>query len=147
MVERFGNVLSECVPRTARRDSPSTAIIGITPQQITHRSFVWNFLDTIQGSNVVKGIDGRAQPTMQTEDLVFDESGEGEVIEKVGKVFPDIGVAIFAKTLVIEAVDLGDLTGLVVSTKDGNALRVTNLQADQESHGLDGVVTTINIVT
>lgn len=84
---------------------------------------------------------------MQTEDLVFDQSSEGEIVEEVGEVFPHVGVAVFAEALVIEAVDLRDLSGLVVSTEDGDTLGVTDLQADQEGHSLNGVVATVDIVT
>lgn len=106
-----------------------------------------DFLDTIQRSNVVESVDRRAQPTVQTEDLVFNESSEGEVVEEISEVFPHVGVAVFAKALVVETVDLGDLTGLVVATKDGNTLGVTNLQADQKGHSLDGIVASIDIIT
>jgi hypothetical protein len=88
-------------------------------------------LDAVQGPDVVKGVNGRAQSTVQTEDLVFDESSEGEVVEEVGEIFPHVGIAVFAEALVVEAVDLGNLAGFVVSTKDGNTLGVTDLQADQ----------------
>ena len=33
---------------------------------------------------------------MQAEDLVVNQCGEGQVVEKVGEVFPYVGVAIFA---------------------------------------------------
>lgn len=55
-----------------------------------------DLLHTIKGSNVVEGIDGRTQSSVKTEDLIIDKSGEGEVIEEVGKVFPNISVSIFA---------------------------------------------------
>jgi hypothetical protein len=84
---------------------------------------------------------------VQTEDLVFYQSSEGEIVEEVGEVFPHVGVAVFAEALVIEAVDLRDLSGLVVSTEDGDTLGVTDLQADQEGHSLNGVVATVDIVT
>lgn len=90
-----------------------------------------NFLNTVQGSDVVEGINGRAQPTVQTEDLVFNESSEGKVVEEVGEIFPHVGIAVFAEALVVEAVDLGNLAGFVVSTKDGNTLGVTDFQGDQ----------------
>jgi hypothetical protein len=92
---------------------------------------VGNFLNTVQGSDVVEGINGRAQPTVQTEDLVFNESSEGKVVEEVGEIFPHVGIAVFAEALVVEAVDLGNLAGFVVSTKDGNTLGVTDFQGDQ----------------
>lgn len=84
---------------------------------------------------------------MKTEDLVVDQGSEGKVVKEVGEVLPDIGVSVFAKTLVVETVDLGDLTGLVVSSKNGDSLRVSDLEGDEKGDGLDGVVTSINIVT
>lgn len=68
---------------------------------------------------------------MQAEDLVVDEGGEGEVVEQVGKVLPDIGVAVLAEAFVVEAVDLGDLARLMVSAEDGDALRVSDLEGDE----------------
>jgi hypothetical protein len=35
----------------------------------------------------------------------------------------------------------------VVATEDGNTLGVTNLQADQKGHSLDGIVASIDIIT
>lgn len=106
-----------------------------------------HFLDTVQGSDVVEGINGRAQPTVQTEDLVFNESSEGEVIEEVGEVLPHVGVAILAEALVVEAVNLGDLAGFVVATENGDTLRIADLQANQKGYSLDGVIATVDIIT
>lgn len=139
--------MSEGVTRTSGRNSPTATIIRITPKQIAHGPLVGHFLNTVKGSDVVESVDRRAQSTVQTEDLVFDESSKGEVIEEVGKVFPNVGVAIFPQALVVETIDLSDLTGLVVATEDGNTLRVTNLQADQKGHSLDGIVASVDVIT
>lgn len=74
---------------------------------------------------------------METEDLVVNQSSERKVIEEVGEVFPDIGVTVFAEAFVVEAVDLGDLTGFVVSSEDGNTLWVADFERDEERYGLD----------
>lgn len=84
---------------------------------------------------------------MKTEDLVVDQGGKGEVVEEIGEVLPDICVAVLAQALVVEAIDLGDLTGLVVTAKDGDALWVANLQGDEQCHSLNGEITAVNIVT
>ncbi len=47
---------------------------------------------------------------MQTEDLVIDEGGEGQVVKQVREVFPNVSVAILSQAFVVEAVDLGDLS-------------------------------------
>lgn len=84
---------------------------------------------------------------MKAEDLVVDEGGQGKVIEQVGEVLPDVGVAVLAQALVVETVDLCDLARLVVATQDGDAAGVTDLEGDQESDGLDGEVASVDVVT
>lgn len=68
------------------------------------------FLYTIKCSNIVQRIDTGGQTSVKTEDLVIDKGGKGEVVEKIGEVLPDICISIFSKALVVEAVDLCDLT-------------------------------------
>ena len=38
--------------------------------------------------------------------LWFDKGGEREIIEEIGEILPNVGVAIFAKTFVVETVHL-----------------------------------------
>lgn len=84
---------------------------------------------------------------METEYLVVDESGEGQEVKEISEVFPDIRVTVFPQTLVVKTVHLGDLTRFVVAAEDGDALRITDLQSDEESHGLNGIVATVDIIT
>lgn len=84
---------------------------------------------------------------MKAEDLVVDEGCEREVIEQVGEVLPDVRVAVLAQALVVETVDLCDLSRLVVAAQDGDSLGVPNLEGDEKSHCLDRVVTSIDVVT
>lgn len=74
---------------------------------------------------------------MKTEDLVLDQGSEREVIEEIGEVFPDVSVAVFSQTLVIEAVNLCDLARLVVAAQNGYPLGVTDLESDEERYSLD----------
>lgn len=84
---------------------------------------------------------------MQTEDLVVDESSKGKVVEEIGKVFPDVRITVFSEAFVVETVDLSDLTGFVVTTEDGDALRITDFEGHEEGHCLDGEVTSVDVVT
>lgn len=46
---------------------------------------------------------------MEAENLVLNDSGEGEVVEQLGELLPHIGVSILAKTLVVESIPIKGL--------------------------------------
>lgn len=147
VVKCLRNILPERVSCATGRDTPTASVIGITPEQIAHGSFMGNFLDTIKRTDVIKGIDGRTEASVKAENLVINKSGEGKVVEKVGEIFPDIGIAVFTQALVVEAIHLCDLAGLMVTTKDSDALGVADLESNKERHCLDGVIATVDIIT
>ena len=64
---------------------------------------------------------------METEDLVLNNCSQWKHVEEVGIVLPDVGVAVLAEALVIEAVDLRDLSALVISPNQRNAIGIANL--------------------
>lgn len=79
-----------------------------------------HLLDTVQSTDVIQCIDTRGQTAVEAEDLVVDEGGKGEVIKKVGKVLPHIGVAVLAQAFVVKAVNLSDLARLVIAAQNCN---------------------------
>lgn len=83
---------------------------------------------------------------MQAEDLVVNKRCEREVVEEVRKIFPDIGIAVFAQAFVVEAVNLGDLSRFVVPTQNGHSLGVSNFESDKEGDRLHGVIPSVDIV-
>lgn len=84
---------------------------------------------------------------MKAENLVLNQSGKREIVEEVGEVLPNVRISVFTKAFVVKSVDLCNLSRFVVSTKDCDALRVTNFQSNKERDGLNRVVSTVNIVT
>ena len=74
---------------------------------------------------------------MQAEDLIVNESGQGEVIEEISEELPHIGVAVLPQAFVVEAVNLSDLAGFVVSSQDGDALGISNLESDKKRYRFD----------
>lgn len=146
VVERLRNVLSKCVARTTRGYSPTAPVIRVRPEEVAHGPLVRHLLDTIEGTDVVEGINTRRQPSVQAEDLIIDQGSKREVVEEVCEVLPDIRIAILSQAFVIEAVDLGNLARLVVTSKDCDALGVSDLKRNKKCYCFDGEVATIDVV-
>lgn len=116
VVKGLADILAECVSCSSWAYAPSTSVVWVTPQQITHWTLVWNFLNTVESSDVIQGVDAGRKTSVQAENLVVNQGGQWQVIEQVGKVLPDVGIAVFAQAFVVESVNLCDLSGFVVSS-------------------------------
>lgn len=146
VVESLRNVGTECVACASWTDSPATSIIRITPEEITHGSFMRDFLNSIEGADIVESIDTWGQASVETEYLIVDKGSKGKVVKEVCEIFPDVGVAIFAKTLIVKAIDLSDLSGFVIAAEDGQAFGEADFHANKKGNGFDRVIAAIDIV-
>ena len=95
-----------------------------------------NFLHAIKLSNLVERVDARGQATVQTEDLVFNYSRQRQVVEKFSEVFPNVGIAVLAQALVVEAIHLRDLSAFVVAAKNRQSVFEAHFQSYEQSHSL-----------
>lgn len=77
----------------------------------------------------------------------IDDGADGQVVEDLSAILPGIGVAILSVDLIVEAVDGGDLAGLVVAAEESDAFGVLDLEAEEVLEGLDGVVAAINKIS
>ena len=74
---------------------------------------------------------------MDAEDLLLDDSADGEVIEDVSAVAPDIHGTVLAEALVVETVDLGNLAGFVVASDKTYTSGVLDLQEEKKEERFD----------
>lgn len=146
VVELLTDVLSERVSSSSWGDTPSASIIRIRPEKIANWTFVWHFHDSVKLLDLIQSIDTWGETSMQAEDVSFDDGSQGKVVEEGGEVLPYICVSVFPEALVVEAVDLGDLLTLVVTSKDSDSVRVPDLQCNQKSHCFYRVVSSIDVV-
>lgn len=72
-------------------------------------------LNPIQRPDIVEGVDARRKTSVETKYLVVDQGGQRKIVEKVGEELPNVRIAIFSKTLIIKAINLGDLSRLMVT--------------------------------
>lgn len=143
VIETFSNVLTESVTSASWIHSPSWTIIRIWPQKITHWSFMWNFLNSFQRTNVIKSFNWRWKSSVKTEEWIFNDSGEWKIIEKLSKCFPNITVAVFSTTFVIKSIDLSDLSWLMISSQNNNSIFISDFEGNKKSDSLNTVMTLI----
>ena len=70
----------------------------------------------------------RAAKTLAFTYLSFNERRQWQVIKQVSEVLPHICIAILAKTFIVEAVHLSNLSALMVTTQDSNTISEPDLQ-------------------
>jgi hypothetical protein len=89
----------------------------------------------------------RGIPTsVYTEYLIINHNAQSQKVEHVGKIMPHIGVPILPRTLSVEAIGLGDAARLVVAADQVHAVRIPQLEADEEGDGLDAEHAAVDIV-
>jgi hypothetical protein len=108
---------------------------------------MWDFLNSVELTDLVQSVDRGRQTTMETEDGIVYDGRQRKVVKKLSEVDPDVRVTVLAKALVVEAVHLGDLAHLVISTENGQSILETHFQGDEESNSLYGVVSAIDIIS
>lgn len=79
-------------------------------------------------TDLVDGLQVRAESTVDTEDTSVDDSGECEIIKDLTAPSPYVGAAVLAHALVVKAIHLGDLPGLVVAPDQGDTVRVSHFE-------------------
>ena len=84
---------------------------------------------------------------MYAENFIVDDCSQWEVVENFCTVAPNVDRAVLPQALVVEAVDLRDLSALVVASQDRDSVLEAYFQADQQRHCLHAIVASIDIVT
>jgi hypothetical protein len=90
VVELLGDILAEGVAGATRVHSPAGTIIRVRPQQVAHGSFVRDFLEPFEGSDIVESLNAGGESAVEAEKLIFDDGGERKVVEEFSQAFPDI---------------------------------------------------------
>jgi hypothetical protein len=125
MIELSCNLVTEEPTSTARRNRPSFNIFRITPDQIAECAFMRNLLGTGNDTDLINCTDLGAQTAMNAKNLTIDNGSEHKKIKYLAARLPNRGVTVLLLALLVESIDLGDLTGLVIASDEGDLVGVS----------------------
>lgn len=147
-VIEFGSDLGSEEPASAsRRHGPGLNVLRVGPHQVAEGALVGDLHSSVDESDLVDGLDLWGQSAMDTEHLALDNGSDSEIVEDFGAVFPWVSIAILPDSLIVEAVDSGDLPSLVVSSQEGDMSWVLHLEAEEQLESFDGIETSINKIS
>ncbi|KAG7807102.1 hypothetical protein KL921_004526 [Ogataea angusta] len=142
----LGLGVAEQVPGAARRHRPGRdVLLGVRPQQVAHEPVVRDLLLAVDQPDLVDRLDRRAQAAVHAQHAAVrarpaqNVRSEREVVKHVAAVAPHVGRAVLAHALVVEPVHAGDLTRLVVSPDQVDAVGISHFVAQQQQKRLERV--------
>ena len=124
--ELVRDVLPKSVASTAWRDSPTSPVVRIRPEQVAHGAFMRHFHHSVNTLNLVQRVKTWRQATMQTKDLVLHDGRERQVIEQISQELPNVCVTVLAHAFVVEAVDLSDLAAFVIASQNSESVSIAH---------------------
>lgn len=124
MVELGGNLVSEEPAGTTGRNSPCLDILGIAPDQVAKSTLVGDLLGTSYYADLINRTDLGAQTAVNAENLAVDDGSEDKEVKNLAARLPDGCVTILLLAFLVESVDLGDLTGFMVTSDESDLVGV-----------------------
>jgi hypothetical protein len=68
---------------------------------------------------------------MQTEHLIFNHCCQRQQVKQICEILPNIRISILSQAFIIKAIDLCDLSGFVVASKDSDSILEPDLETDE----------------
>ena len=146
-IELLRYVRSKCVACSSWRHAPAHPFIGVRPKQVAHGPFMGDFLNSVKFSNLIEAFEMRREASMETENLILNNSCHRQVVKKVSVVFPNICIAVFPITLVIKSIDLCNLSALMIASQNGNSVRESHFEQYKNCYTFKGVIASVHVVS
>ena len=90
-------------------------------------------------AHLVDTLQTRTQPSVHAEHPPVHDRAQGEVVEDLTTPPPDVAAPVFPLALVVEPINLGDLSRLVVAPDESHSLGLADFQREQEEEGFNAV--------
>ena len=88
-----------------------------------------NFHASVNKADLVKSFNLWGETTVNAENLALDDCPNTKIIKDLGAIFPWVSVSVLPYSLIIETINGGDLSSLVISSEKSDVSRVLKLEA------------------
>lgn len=110
--------------------APSLDVFWVRPHEICQRTLVRDFLFAIQKAHLIDGGKVRRESSMDAKDVPIDDGSQRQKIKCLIKVLPAVRVAVFFIDLIEEAVHHGNVSALMVTPQQVDAVGVFDLETE-----------------
>ena len=86
-----------------------------------------------------------AEAAVDAEYFVGNHSSQRQKLKSLDALLPYFGVPVPLNALIIEAIDFANLFIFMTPSKQGHAIRVPDLQGQQEEEGFEGVGAAVDV--
>ena len=74
---------------------------------------------------------------MHAQNFLLDQCSKWQKIEQICKIFPYVCITIFSHALIIETINLRDLSSFVISSQNCYSISPSDFYRDKKSHTFD----------
>ncbi len=110
---------------TPGANTPGVDVFWVAPHKVTESPLMRDFLRTCDDADLIDSPDLGRQAAVDAEDGAVDNGGENKEIEDLTTCFPYRSIAILVLALLVETVNLRNLTRLVISADKNYSIGVS----------------------
>ena len=110
LVELGCDFISKQPSSSTGRNGPGLHIFRITPDKITKRTLVRNLLGTCDDADLIQSADFWTQTSVNTQNGSINNSSKDKEVKNLTASLPDGRIAVLLLALLVETIDLCDLT-------------------------------------
>lgn len=115
VVELGRDLVAKQPTSATRTDSPCVDVFRVTPHKIAEGTLMRNLLSPRNDADLVNRADLGTKTAVDAKNGTVNDGGENKEVKHLAACLPDRGIAVLLLTLLVETVDLGNLSGLVIA--------------------------------
>ena len=121
--------------------------VRIAPHQVCVRTFMRNFLNSLNRFDIVYLMQCWTQATMHTENFIVNNGSDRKIIKNISEHLPHLWISIFALAFSIKAINLRNLSCFMVASQKTDSRWVPKFQSEKKGDSFYWVCATIDIVS